>query len=519
MKIFFALFAALLLLGCSTQEPIPVDRVLRYGIPQAPTSLDPAAAGDLVYYQIAFNILETLIAVDWKSSEFLPVLAMAWRGDSLGLHWTFSLRRGIFFHDGSPLNAEAVKISFERQFDPHSPYYWPQLTDTQGHVAFSMLKEIRTPNDSTVQFILKYPYSAFLDNLATPYFATIVSPRALKEFGESFGHQPVGTGPFQFVKWEPDREIVIKKFPQYWGKKAQLDGVSYQIMQSLDDKIQALQQGQLDVISGVSAASVDKLYRLQGIKVVEEPLSLATVILGMKCQSYPFSKIEVRRAIARGIDKEKIVIRSSRGLAVVAKGPLSPMLMYYDSTLASLGYDSIAAKELLQNAGYENDFPISLNHCVDTDSLRDNPLVQAIKSDLEKIGFPIHVAAYHDWSNYEVDILEGNKGHMFFMGWMSYTRHPDYILYSLFQSQSPNNYFNYKNPEVDRLLEQARQTLDSEQQRQLYRRVQEIILEDAPAVFISHPKVVYVRSERVKNFKANPLYIPVLNEVSLDDTK
>jgi peptide/nickel transport system substrate-binding protein len=514
MKNFFALlWFALYLAGCSTQE---AKHSLTFGIQQAPTSLDPAATTDLIYYQIAFNIFETLVAVDWETGEFVPALATAWQSDSSGLRWRFSLRRGVMFHDGTPFNAEAVKISFERQFDANSPYYRPNRTDTYGTVAFNMLQEINALNDSTVEFVLECPGPAFLDNLATPLYATIASPRALTELGENFGLQPVGTGPFQFGRWEPDHKIVIKKFSPYWGKAAQLDSVIYQIMPNLDARIQALQQGRADLISGVSAASVDQLLRLRGVTVVDEPLSLGTVILGMKCQTYPFSKIEVRRAIAHAINKKDIVINVSRGLAILARGPLSPELKFYDGTLASPDFDPVVAKALLQSADYKNGFSLSLNHYIDTDTLRASPLAQALKAGLEKTGLSIHLVAYHNWPDYQADILDGNKGQLFLIGWTSHTRHPDNFLYSFFYSQSPHNYFNYKNLEVDRLLEQARQTLEVEQQRRLYRRVQEIILDEAPAVFISHPKVVYVRRDGVKNFKATPLYIPLLHEVELE---
>src|SRR5574341_6897 len=213
MKCFKVLLLALCFWGCFTSQPSQIpNTTLRYGIPQAPTSLDPATAIGLIYYQSAFNIFETLIAVDWEKGGFVPQLATSWQPDSTGMQWTFSLRRHVVFHDGSPLNAEAVKASFERQFDANTPFYRRDQTDTYGHFALSMIKEIRAINDSTVQFILKYCYSAFLDNLATPNFAAIVSPRALKELGENFGHHPVGTGPFQFESWAPDSQVVIKKF-------------------------------------------------------------------------------------------------------------------------------------------------------------------------------------------------------------------------------------------------------------------------------------------------------------------
>ncbi|MGI0015566.1 MAG: ABC transporter substrate-binding protein, partial [Nitrososphaera sp.] len=392
-------------------------------------------------------------------------------------------------------------------------------TDTYGHFAFSMIKEIRVVNDSTIKFILKYPYSAFLDNLATPIFAAIVSPLALKEFGEKFGHHPVGTGPFQFESWMPDTQIVIKKFERYWGKPPQIDNVIYKIIPSLEAKLQQLRNGELEVMSGLSAASVSDLYLTPGIKVVETGL-MNIVFLGFNCQADPFSKVEARRAVAQALDKKSIVYSVSRGFATIARGPLPPIATGYDTTLASFQYDPQVAKELLQSSGYDNNSAVvALHYFTHTDTMRGDFMAQAMKSDLEKIGMSVELVPYNDWEAYRKDVLMGGKSRLLRDGWSGYTRHPDNFLYPLFHSKSKHNFFKYKNPEVDSLLEQARWTSDEHAQRVLYRRIQEIILQDVPAVFISHTKAVYAIRDRVKNFRVDPLAIPWLNEVRLDDAK
>jgi peptide/nickel transport system substrate-binding protein len=513
------LLIVLYLSGCSKQEPSQAikrsDAILIYGIPQAPTSLDPATATDLIYYQITFNIFETLIAIDWATSEFIPVLARSWQSDSTGLRWRFSLRQGVVFHDGSPLNAEAVKISFERQYDESSPYFRRNVTDKWGYSTFNMLQEIRAINDSTVEFILKYPYSAFPNSLATPNLATIVSINALKTSSRQFGQQPIGSGPFQFVRWGPDRRIVIKRFPKYWGKPTHLDSVIYQIIPSLEIKIQGLRNGQVDVISGLSAASVDQLYHTPSIHVVETLLP-ATAFLGFNCQTYPFAEAKLRHAVARVLDKKTMVASISRGLATVARGPLPPMVEGYDSTLFSPQFEPQTAKAELQSLGYANSTVVNLHYFIETDTLRANPMVQALKSNLEKLGLQVRVVAYRNWQVYEEAIRMGSKSQLFWGVGGSYTRHADNFLYPWFHSQSSNNVFKYKNPEVDLLLEQARRTSDTVQQRELYRKAQAIILQDCPAVFFSHPKAIYAIRKRVKNFKVDPLAIPWLHEVKLE---
>lgn len=513
MRFFLILLVlAVFLAGCSRPDPVSGNKQLIYMIAAAPASLDPAEVNDLFYYQIVFNIFETLITVNWRTGVFEPALATHWNYDSSQASWTFNLRRGVRFHDGTPLNAEAVKISFDRQMVVDSSN---KKNGLHGRRAFAMIREIRVANDSTVQFRLKYPHAAFLDHLASPYYSTIASPHALNVHKENFGRHPVGTGPFEFVRWDTTGQIVLKEFSNYWRQRPHLDSVIYKVVESLDERIKTLRQGKADVISGLSAASVSQFYSDTSFKMVEQAL-LSTVILGMKLRPQPFKNGIIRQAVAHAIDKNYLAVNVSRNLAIPAHGPLSPLLAFYDSTLAVPEYDTVRAKILLQQAGVVGHLQVKLAHCVDTDNRRGSPLVQTIKHHLQAIGIQIEILSYPNWQKYEAGVLRGDAAELFIWGKLSLTRHPGDFLYSLFHSKSPNNFFNYKNPEVDRLLEQAQRTVDFATQRRLYRRVQEIVLQETPAVFFTHPKVVYATRSWVKNFSTDPLGIPNLKAVTLN---
>lgn len=501
------------LAGCSQPKLDPGNKQLIYMIADAPASLDPTEANDLIYYQIVFNIFETLITVNWHTGAFEPALATHWRYDSLQTSWTFKLRHGVRFHDGTPLNAQAVKISFDRQMVTDSS---ENKTGLYGLQAFAMIREVRAVNDSTVQFLLKYPFAAFLDHLASPYYSSIASQHGLEIHAENFGRHPIGTGPFEFVRWDTTRQqIVLKKFSQYWGQPAHLDSVLYKVVESLDARIKALRQGQADVISNLSAASVSQFYSDTSFNMVEEA-TLATAILGMKLGQAPFNNAAIRQAVAHAIDKKYLATNVSRNLAVPAHGPLSPLLAFYDSTLAVPEYDTVRAKILLQQTGTLGPLQVKLAHCVDTDNQRGSPLVQTIKYNLQTVGMQIELLPCSNWGKYEAVVRRGGAAELFFWARLSVTRHPGDFLYSLFYSKSKNNFFNYNNPEVDRLLDQAQRTIDFTVQRRLYRRVQEIVLQETPAVFLTHPKVVYVTRSWVKNFSTDPLGIPNLKAVTLN---
>lgn len=204
---------------------------------------------------------------------------------------------------------------------------------------------------------------------------------------------------------------------------------------------------------------------------------------------------------------------------MTARGPHSPMSSGYDTTLADLVYDPELAKALLQRSGYDTSVAVIIHSFAQTDTSRGDPLAQSIKTYLAKIGLKVELVLHHDWAAYlQATFVEG-KSQLFVDGWMTYTRHPDNFLYPLFHSQAQHNFFKYKNLEVDRLLEQGRRTLDATEQRALYRRVQEILLAEVPAVFISHPRAVYAIRERVKNFTVDPLAIPWLHDVTLEAEK
>jgi peptide/nickel transport system substrate-binding protein len=199
----------------------------------------------------------------------------------------------------------------------------------------------------------------------------------------------------------------------------------------------------------------------------------------------------------------------SRGFATVARGPLPPYAIGYDLSLTSPPFDAVAAREMLKSLGYQNGLSVKLGYISQTDTVRADPLVLAIESYLEKIDVDVDLVRFTDWQTYSTTVLDGRDDiHLFLDALASYTRHPDNLFYSHFHSRSPHNYFHYQNPRVDELLEQARQAADSGLQHQLYREVQEILLQETPAVFLSHPKAVCVTRLQVKNFRIDPDVIP-----------
>jgi len=514
--IILALTSAIFFFSCSAEDvESPGPKRLSYGIPQDPESLDPAAATDVIYPQIVFNIFETLVRVDSAGGRFMPMLATAWETSPDGLRWKFFLRSGIVFHDGSPLDAEAVKISFERQFERSNRFFHPETTDTYGRIVWNMIREIRVIDKLTVEFVLYYPHFAFLYSIASPIAAAIVSATALENYGRAFGEHPVGTGPWKFKRWQRGRHIVLRQFKRYGGDLPEVKEITYRVVPLLENRIAELRAGRLDVISGLSAAEANRLQHDRSVYVFTQKL-LATSFLGLNCQRPPCTNIKSRQAVAASLDIPRLVNFLSKGFADPADNPLPPKILYRDTTLHQIKYDPTFAARIFAKSGLTADGEIVLSYSIQTDSLRDHPLYPTLKMELGKAGLAIKLDSHQDWKKYRQGVLNQGASHLFIDGWQSYTYHPDSFLYPLFHSMSPHNFFKYKNAEVDQLLEQGRRTPHEAGQHPIYQKLQAIILRDVPAVFFNYPKAVYAVRKRVKNFTTDAFAIPQFRAVKLE---
>jgi peptide/nickel transport system substrate-binding protein len=513
----FGLASAIVLLACSMAEEVesPGSTRLIYGIAQDPASLDPATTTDIIYPQIVFNIFETLARLDSAGGPFIPMLATGWETSQGGLRWKFFLRPDVVFHDGSPLDAEAVKASFERQFEPDNRFFRLDTTDIYGCTVWNMVRDIRVIDKLTVEFILDHPYSAFLHSIASPLTAAIVSVRALENYGRAFGEHPVGTGPWKFKRWERNRHIVLRQFKRYWGDLPDVKEITYRVVPLLETRVAELRAGGLDVITNLSAADANRLQHDDKVYVFTQKL-LATTFLGLNCQRRPFTNMEQRQAVAASLNIPKLVGSLSLAYAEPVNNPLPPQILYRDTTLHQTQYNSKFAARIFSTSEIAATGEIALSYFIQTDSLRDHPLYAALKMEFGKTGLAIKLDSHGDWKRYRQRILKQGDSHLFFDGWTSYTYHPDSFLYSLFHSTSPHNFFKYRNAEVDQLLEQGRRAPDEEGQRAIYQKLQAIILRDVPAVFFSYPKVVYAVRKRVKHFTADAFAIPQFRAVKLE---
>jgi len=506
----FLFLLLVLMVALTALAGAAAPRILVYAKAADPRGLDPAYVEDAESGKIIVNVYENLVKYKPGSTDLQPCLATSWTQSSDGTVWTFKLRKGVTFHDGTPFNAEAVKFSVERQLPPNATDDMPYASFT-----FEPVKKVEAIDPYTVRFTLNKPYAPFLANLAMALAAPIVSPAAVKKYGADFNFHPVGTGPFKFERWDRDQQIVLVKNAKYWGKKALVDKVIYKTTKESSVRASELMTGAVDIIDGVDPNDVKKL-ESSGLKVIKNP-GMNINYLSFFCHRKPFNDPRVRRAISMAIDRDKIVKYLYQGYSQTANGPLPSFIPGYDPSLKPVAYNPEQAKKLLAEAGAPNLSFTFLTYSVarSYNPVNGQKLAEAIQADLLKIGVRTNIKVY-PWSEYKDAVFKAEEGDACFYGWIGDNGDADNFL-SLFDSgqiDSSLNSSKYSNPKVDQLLKKGTLTLDPKARVKIYQDLQKILVQDAPWVFISHSLDMAAYRPNVKGFKLHPVGVSWLDQVS-----
>ena len=489
--------------------------VLIVGQIAEPKSLDPHAVTAVNDFRILMNVYDGLVRYKDGTLEVEPALAESWTISDDGTVYTFDLRDGVSFHDGSPLTAEAVKFNFDRMLDENHPFY-----DTGPFPLsffFSAIDSVTAEDADTVTFTLKEPYAPFLSNLAYPT-GLIVSPEAVKEFGKDFGRHPSGTGPFRFAEWESNAKVVVVRNEDYWGGAPALEAVVFRPITDANTRVAEMLAGGIDLMVEVPPDSVatftdDASYQ------VHEQAGPHVWFLILNAKEGPLADKKMRQAVNYAIDKKALVENVLQGTAEVAAGPTPPAFAWaYNEELDPYPYDPAKAKSLIEEAGHagaELTFYVTEGGSGMLDPV---PMGAAIQADLAEVGLNVEIETY-EWNTFLGKVnpgLEG-KADMAEMAWM--TNDPDTLPYLALRSDAfpDKGGFNsgyYSNPEVDKLLEAARRSTDQEERAELYKQMQAIVHDDAPWAFIANWKQNAVASSAVDGFSLQPSFFLILKDVT-----
>ena len=507
-----SLFAAAVAAAPASAQTPP--NVLVVGQIAEPKSLDPHTVTATNDFRILVNVYDGLVRFKDGTLEVEPALAESWDVSEDGKTYTFKLRQGVKFHDGSDFNADAVKFNFDRMLKEDHPFYSTGPFPLSFN--FASVEAVNVVDPQTVEFKLSEAFAPFLSNLAYPT-GLIVSPAAVEQHGADYGRNPSGTGAFKFVEWQSSQRVVIESNPDYWDGAASLEAVVFRPITDANTRVAEMMAGGIDVMVEVPPDNLATFKQDAGFAVAEQ--AGPHVWFGiLNTRSGPFADKRVRQAANYAVNKETLVNDVLQGTATVAAGPIPPAFNWVESPVDAYAYDPEKAKALLAEAGVEN--PQLTFYVTEGGSGMLDPITMgaAIQADLQAVGFSVKIETY-EWNTFLGRVNEGleGKADMAEMAWM--TNDPDTLPYLALRSEAmpDKGGFNsgyYSNPEVDELLEKARTSTDQTERGKLYGQVQQIVHDDAPWLFVANWKQNAVTTAAVQGFKLQPSFLLNLHGVT-----
>ncbi len=361
---------------------------------------------------------------------------------------------------------------------------------------------LTTPDSHTLRIELRRPFAPFLSILAMPN-AAVVPKEEAEKWGDQFSQHPVGTGPFQFVSWTPHVSVEVKAFDDYFLGRPYVDSMRFRVIPDTVARLYEFQVGNLESINQIADEKYESIKANTDFPgVLQEKATLNTYYMGFNVTLKPFDNKLVRQAFNYAIRKDTIVNVIRRGRGSVAEGVLPPGLPSYNPELKGYSYNKQKAIELLKEAGYEDRSKLGVIEYWYNATGPNDPnakLAEVIQQNLREIGVETKLQST-DWGTYLKKLDRGELA-MFRLGWVADYPDADNFMYILFHSSmhgEAGNHTYFANAEVDELLEKGRTTADREKRTAYYRRAEEIIVEEAPWIFLYHAKQTFLHKPYVK---------------------
>jgi len=474
---------------------------------QEPDTLDPIGTTSNGAIFILNQVCQGLVRVG-DSPTPIPALAESWTPSADGLTWTFKLREGAMFSDGTPVTAEDVKFSLDRWANP----------DIQGNYAgiASAADTVTIVDPSTIEITLERPDGAFLDALAM-FVAAIVPQAAVEAMGEDFGRAPVCAGPFKVTGWEQGVAIDLARNEHYWGPAPYLDGVRFEYVPDDNTRLLRIENDEADVVEDVPYAQVDRIDALDGVSVASEPVMKWDAIW-LNTSIPPLDDVNVRQALNYATPKQAILDSILAGSGTIANHIIG-RVKYWDENVPAYEYDLDKAKELMAASSVPDGFTLNLL-TVAGDSV-EQLMAEAIKEAWAEIGVDVQIeqvdigSAFGRWlADPNVDMAATFPGSAL----SSDTLSDDNLVFVFMDPdaglRSLGTY--YGNPEVVDLLKQANTSLDEAERASLFGQAQALAMADAPAVPLFFTNARTAIADDVMGFQTYPTGWWNLDEVWLD---
>lgn len=507
----------------AAEQPAAGGKQLIVGRGGDSVGLDPVTVTDGESFKVTENIFNTLVTYEEETTKVVPDLAESWEISPDGLTYTFKLRQGVKFHDGTDFNAEAVKFNFDRWADPANPlhnkegfeYYNDMFGGYKGDETH-VIKSVDVVDANTVKFTLNRPLAPFIQNLGMSCFA-IASPTALKAGVEKFNEHPVGTGPYVFKEWKRNDTITLEKNPNYFVEGLpKIDKLIFKVIPENTARLTALTSGEIDLMDGLNPDDAQTVKDNPDLQLILRP-SMNIGFVGFNVEKKPLDNVKVREALAYAINKPAIVEAFFAGLGEPATNIMPPSLWGYNSDIKDREFNLDKAKQLLAEAGYPNGFKIKFWAMpVPRPYMPDGvKIAEAIQQDLKKIGVEAEIVTM-EWATY-LEKTKAGEQEIFMLGWTGDNGDPDNFLATLLDKNNigGNNRARYAGEEAHQLLMKAQSATSQEEREKIYKQVQEIFFKDVPVVPIAHSTPALAAKKNVINYKPHPKGSESLDKVDL----
>jgi peptide/nickel transport system substrate-binding protein len=467
-------------------------QTLRIGLAEDPDALDPDQARTFVGRIVFAGLCDKLVDYDDKLA-YKPQLATGWTWAEDRKSITFTLRQGVKFHDGEPFDAAAVKYNIERKLT---------LPESRRKAEISEISGVDVIDPHTVRLNLSKPFAPLISQLADRA-GMMISPKAAQAAGAAFANHPVCAGPYKFVERIAQDRIVLERFADYWNKDAfHFDRVVYQPITDATVRLANLQAGSLDMIERVAATDVDQVRKDRRIKL-SEVVGLAYQGIDINTGNGPRANNplgqdpRLRQAFDLAIDREALNQVVFNGAFLPGNQPVPPESPYYAASLPLTKRDVAKAKQLMAAAGHPN---LSVDLMVPNTS-EDQAVAQVLQSMLQEAGIALKLSVVE----FATSLQEQSKGNFeaFLIGWSGRVD-PDGNIYNFHHSAGSLNFTKYKDAETDRLLDEARTTLDEKARAKLYEQAAQRYVTDRHIIYVYHRKWLFGLSAKLQGFTPNP---------------
>jgi peptide/nickel transport system substrate-binding protein/oligopeptide transport system substrate-binding protein len=495
-----SLVAALLVLTACGGEGGP--RTITYYFTADPRSLDPAFSTDVPSGEMIAMLFDNLTEFD-PAGRLQPGLATRWEADSSGATYTFHLRAGATFHDGRPITAASVRASFLRvlRLASKGSRTWT-LTPIKGAAAFAAgtatdVEGIAVPDDSTLVFTLQEPLNIFPKLLAMP--AAAVVPESI---GPDFSEAPLGSGPWRFVGWSHDDELLVAAYPGYWAGRPRSDTLRVRIIPEPLTQAAEYEFGQLAVVE-VPFSETARWEKEHGPEL-QRRAALRALYVAINTRRGPLKDVRVRRALNLAVDAGTMLRTIMAGRGVRAAGAIPPGIEGYDSSRAPYPHDPAAARALLAEAGYPNGLTLKLWRTQRSELAR---IAQSIQQSLAEAGITVEIIE-RDASSARAASSKG-EADLFLTDWYADYPDPESFNYPTFYSGNAGSGGNrafYSDPVTDRMILLARRTPNAALKDSLSRAVDARIFEAAPWIFLWFPVDLWAERSNVQGWEVPAIF-------------